>query len=471
MVAALIKDLYSRILGGTAPAGAALATGDIGQMLKFVVSLTGGATRMEQFPAGSPAAFAAATIPTKYTDLATGVNADTAPNSVDVHPDNAFIARALSVTSPYVGVWRFAAVSGWGAKLSDPSTAFTNGQTMAVRWHPNGNWLFVSSSVTPFLACYAFDKVNGIIGTRSTDLSGGALPTATPIKSIDISPDGLTVLVSGQATPYVEAWAFNPATGAWGSKYSAPATLPTGLGYQAKFSLTGLQVVVGHTTAPNVTAYPWTNASGFGTKFADPATAPSTTVQGLDFGGDSLILALSGTPYIYGYPWSASGFGTKYTDPATLPGGGANALAFNRLGTHVVCSTGVSPYLDGYPVTPSGFGTKIAAPTSTPANTAGGIAWAANADGEVLIASLGAGPYAYAAPFKFGGLFIPSFSTTAVGVVALTGALKVLYSSNSKFGLRSLNYEPGTHYIPVGVDRVIFGSVVASAKGQISGYG
>ena len=41
-----------------------------------------------------------------------------------------------------------------------------------------------------------------------------------------------------------------------------------------------------------------------------------------------IAIAHTTTPYISVYPWS-SGFGTKYANPATLPTGTGNGVAFS----------------------------------------------------------------------------------------------------------------------------------------------
>jgi sugar lactone lactonase YvrE len=90
---------------------------------------------------------------------------------------------------------------------------------------------------------------------------------------------------------------------------------------------------VGHDNNPYITAYPW-SASGFGTKYTNPATLPPSNGNGVAFSpaGDALAVAHISSPYITAYPWSASGFGTKYTNPATLPAGEGNGVAFSPAG-------------------------------------------------------------------------------------------------------------------------------------------
>jgi hypothetical protein len=72
-----------------------------------------------------------------------------------------------------------------------------------------------------------------------------------------------------------------PWSSGFGTKYSDPATLPTGVGTGIAFSPSGADIVVSHSTSPNVSTYPW--SSGFGTKYSNPATLPTGTGNGVAF--------------------------------------------------------------------------------------------------------------------------------------------------------------------------------------------
>ena len=89
-------------------------------------------------------------------------------------------------------------------------------------------------------------------------------------------------------------------------------------------------VVVAHGTTPFVTAYPWTSGTGFGTKYSNPATLPTGDGYGVAFQGSAdVAISHAATPYVTAYPWtSGTGFGTKYTDPATLPPNTGLGVAF-----------------------------------------------------------------------------------------------------------------------------------------------
>jgi Flp pilus assembly protein TadG len=89
----------------------------------------------------------------------------------------------------------------------------------------------------------------------------------------------------------------------------------------------GTAIAIAHATSPYVTAYPW--SSGFGTKYANPATLPTGTGRGVAFNADgsNIAIAHATTPFVTAYPFS-SGFGTKYANPVTLPTGDAYGVAF-----------------------------------------------------------------------------------------------------------------------------------------------
>ena len=81
-------------------------------------------------------------------------------------------------------------------------------------------------------------------------------------------------------------------------------------------------IAVGHNASPYITAYPW-STSGFGTKYANPATLPAgANAVAFSPSGNAMALGEYGpfSSYIGAYPWSASGFGTRYANPATQPG-------------------------------------------------------------------------------------------------------------------------------------------------------
>ena len=104
---------------------------------------------------------------------------------------------------------------------------------------------------------------------------------------------------------------------------------------------TASYLAIAHASSPNVTVYPW-SGSGFGTKFANPATLPAGTGTWVNFSpaGTDLAVAHGTTPFVNVYPWSGSGFGTKYADPATLPVGLGFSVKFSPSGNTIAIAHG-----------------------------------------------------------------------------------------------------------------------------------
>ena len=91
-------------------------------------------------------------------------------------------------------------------------------------------------------------------------------------------------------------------------------------------------IAVAHGTSPYITAYTFNSGSGFGTKYSNPSTLPTSTGRGVAFSPDNSAIAVphESSPYITAYPWSASGFGTKYSNPSTLPASTGRGVAFGQ---------------------------------------------------------------------------------------------------------------------------------------------
>jgi hypothetical protein len=169
-------------------------------------------------------------------------------------------------------------------------------------------------------------------------------------------------------SPYIQAYEWSDATG-FGAKYSAPATLPAGLGFDVEVSPDGSAILMANQNTPSVTAYAWSK-NGFGAKYADPATAPSgggTRAVSFSPSGDTVMVGSSSSPRINAYPWSkSSGFGTRYSAPATVPQSNLLGISFRPAGDVVACVFNSSPYVAAYPWSGSGFGTKFSDPATTP---------------------------------------------------------------------------------------------------------
>lgn len=209
------------------------------------------------------------------------------------------------------------------------------------------------------------------VGTKYAD------PAVTAPAAYSIAYNSVTnsVALAINGSPGVVAYAWNPGSGV-GAKFSNPATaIPTSGGFggrSIKFTPDGSYVFIGSGESPWINAYNW-SASGFGTKFSNPATALVGQVNYLAVSpsSDAVLFAGGGNgstiPYIGGYKWSASGFGTKYSNPGGwTTSWGCNFVDFHPAGTAVLAGGNDSPFVHAWPWTQaSGFGTKYTAISGT----------------------------------------------------------------------------------------------------------
>ena len=380
----------------------------------------------------------------KYTNPATLPGAP--GNDLAFSPDGlALVAGIGQTTNGYTSVggqliaYKWSA-SGFGTKYADPSgIPNLNGRTNAVAFSPSGSAIVIGSygytldawkwdNATGFGTKYAAPDqspitsaqnivfspdgsvimYNGIHAYKWDDTLGFGTKYAQPAvgwpvsasqgpRRMAFSPDGSAVAVALARLPYIAAWKWNNATG-FGTKYADPSPVPAAgsqsgftYGYSVAFSPDNAAIVIGNRSTPYINAYRWTSASGFGTKYANPATLPGngsidSIIQDVKFNSDGSALACTSqqSPGIHVYNWtSASGFGTKYANPAVLPtittnpDGSTNpphAVAWGTAGDsitgYLVVGNEAFPFIAAYPWWGNyGFGSKLANPASPPINS------------------------------------------------------------------------------------------------------
>lgn len=240
-----------------------------------------------------------------------------------------------------------------------------------VAFSPSGNAIFVDGSASN-VGAQAWPWSAAGFGTKYAD----AVIINADISVIGVSPAGDAILCGRNVgPPYTYAYRWTTASG-FGTQYSGPGSPSGAVRGLISFAPNAGAVAIGTSINPNIDAYPWSSASGFGSKFANPATVlPSsggTAFTYVKFSptGGSIVYGgnyASSTPFVMGYPWSNStGFGTKYTDPAVLPPGNPSDITFSPAGDVVVFSHIVSPYISAYAWSDAtGFGTKFANPATT----------------------------------------------------------------------------------------------------------
>jgi hypothetical protein len=208
------------------------------------------------------------------------------------------------------------------------------------------------------------------------------------------------IAVAHSTTPFISAYPLS-STG-FGTKFADPATLPTGNGSGVAFTSTGNAIAVAHSISPFISAYPF-SGNGFGTKFANPATLPASTAGGVAFtsANNAIAVAHDTTPFVSAYPWSGSGFGTKFANPATLPTGNGEGVAFTSADDAIAVAHAITPFITAYPWSGSGFGIKFANPATLPSTTATSVAF--NPAGTAIAVAARASPNVLAYPWSGSG--------------------------------------------------------------------
>ena len=239
----------------------------------------------------------------------------------------------------------------------------------------NNSALAVGHQNSPYVTVYKFNDVTGF-GVKYAD-AATLLPDEA--KGVAFASDGSVIaMASYEPLAGAQAYPWSSSTG-FGTKYSAPSTTFS-YGYGVTINPSKTAVVFTTSSSPNLHAYAW--SSGFGTKYANPATLISSGISSdviFNPAGNTVVTTSSDSPYIHAYAWS-SGFGTKYANPATLIGAGGSdtKLSFNSAGDAVSMSN-IVPAVYAWS---SGFGTKYTNP-GTLVSFTGGTAF--NPAGNVIV--------------------------------------------------------------------------------------
>lgn len=197
-----------------------------------------------------------------------------------------------------------------------------------------------------------------------------ALPSSTN-RTMAFNPTGAAVTISSAATGnYIRAWAWSNSTG-FGTAYSNPASQTPRSQYGSKFTYSNSHVIVTYSTvAPYISAYAWSDSTGFGARTSPASNPPSFafTDSALDIAPDDSAVFLntfSSPYYLFGYAFSPStGFGAAYSYPSVAVSGLVRGLAFSPNNDAIALAHDVSPYLTVYSWNSStGFGTKYSNPS------------------------------------------------------------------------------------------------------------
>lgn len=244
------------------------------------------------------------------------------------------------------------------------------------------------------------------LGTKFANPSN--LPTTTR-NAVDISPNGQKIATGGNSSGSVSLELYvldERAAGGYGSRLSTANIGAVGKN-SLKFHPTGKWLAVGSDSSPYLRVYP-VNRSALGTKLADLAEIPASTVNGLAWSPDGkwLVCGVAGNLHIWPFDDSAGGaLGTRIdynisnvVDLSFHPSGRFLAVARNANTSIAV----VYPFANGVVGTAFQPTAGEGWPPGKPDGDAGGgngaaVAW--SPDGEQLAIGITASPYILVYPF------------------------------------------------------------------------
>lgn len=304
-------------------------------------------------------------------------------------------ATTGSATNRYTMMYPWSDASGFGTRFtlsgSYPSSlpgGSTGGDILC--WNTPGNVVVISgSSTAPNVVAFVWSDSTGF-GTKYADpptsfprtycqtIAGARSNWDTYLNGSNVTDDFIFGSTTTSATE-VLAWAFNDVTG-WGSKYADPASLPIGSVYGIESDV--FTVYAGTSSSSTSERRAWaadyTQGVGWGTAYSAMTTTHiSSTPNGVSIPfvktgsyTGAVSFALTSSPYIMVIGFNV-GWGTKYTDPATLPTNSGEGVSFNNK-IDLAVAHAVSPYITAYPWN-NAFGTKYVDATTVPSGNGFGV--------------------------------------------------------------------------------------------------
>ena len=265
------------------------------------------------------------------------------------------------------------------------------------------------------------------------------------------------VVIAHEDSPFISVFPFT-SEGGFGTRYTNPSSLPSSHRFCGEFSPDGNYVAVGGQTSPRFDVYEW-SSSGFGSN--EWSQGCGDTVRDVSWHPDSdaVVVVQEGTsPYVLAWPWSSSGFGAQFSDPSSGPSSSTRGVAFNPVTGNSIILSGYNPYLAAWAWSSSGFGTKYSNPSAS-----SGVGWdcAFSPDGTYVLQGSDADPHINVYPWDdssgFGTRYtqpstLPGDATWGVAMnpdntaVASAGAstyIDVWAWSSSGFGTKYSNPSSG----------------------------
>ena len=169
-------------------------------------------------------------------------------------------------------------------------------------WSPDGQYLIVTSSSTPFVQVYQRDDTTLSLLSSPVSLPPGACSACA------ISPDQSMLALGSSTSPYIALYSFSSGSL---TALSAPSTTPAGTVNGLSWSPNGLYLAVSFTGSPYILVYERSGTTL--TAIAAPSVLPTSNAYGIDWSPDGQFLAVGvgSTPYLYVYQTATPTFPSK----------------------------------------------------------------------------------------------------------------------------------------------------------------
>ena len=311
---------------------------------------------------------------TTFTKIANPVSLPTSGggygNGTNWSPDGTFLAYAATI-NPFIAFY-----SRDGDTLTKITTVSTNTTvTQSVRgggWHPSGNLYTTGGSTTPFISNWSRDSQTFSILSTGTAVIDSLPPAQT--WAVAWNPQGNIVTMTVNAVPRIVSYWYD---GSKFTKLAQPTTTPTGSPQTVAWNRDGTMVVLGHATAPFMTAY-WVNYNGTATTFtklANPTTNPGSEVYALTLNntGSSVMCITASTPFVCAYNVAYNGTSTTLTKLGAMPSNGTYGFGIRALlDDSLFVMRYTSPWINYYTRSGDTFTLQATRPATLPPNNTNG---------------------------------------------------------------------------------------------------
>lgn len=179
---------------------------------------------------------------------------------INIHPLGMHVGVGHT-TTPFMSIYPYLG-GQWGTILANPASLPAAAVT-ALAWSPQGDYLSVASQTTPFIQTYAFTPTPGAGSTGAVASNPSALPAGGPAGSLGRAiawrPQGDYIAMASTVSPFLYVVPFNRVTGAYGVALTV-TNIPSAAVTCLEWSPDGQFLVVGCGTTPFLYIYDFSSS-------------------------------------------------------------------------------------------------------------------------------------------------------------------------------------------------------------------